>query len=81
MGEFLMADAELPDPPIGYHQEALVYYPGDGMPLVLTDEMTMADLAEYLPEMRLRTFFVRIATWADRVDAFMDASEDGQGKG
>jgi hypothetical protein len=61
-------NAELPDPPIGYHEQSLVYYPGDGMPVVINDQAELGadNPVLYLNDRQIRLFCERIA-WITRM--------------
>lgn len=50
-------------------EQTLVYFPGDGNPLFMADDMSRADLRDYLPAPVARAVLAaRLRTFADMLD-------------
>lgn len=61
-------NAETPDPPIRHTEQAIVYYPGDGMPLVINDTMEVGvdNPLLYLNDKQMDLFVHRVS-WLTRM--------------
>ena len=52
----------------------IYYIVGDGRAILLDDTVPMEHVASELSELQVRLLAVRIVTWADRVEQWMDAN-------